>query len=347
MFRKEGFIIFILVALTMTIVGCQGPSDPVTVLNPEPTLERSSDLWTEDYCGDALSVNLIAGQNEDIGEVKVANDGEYLYVEFVAVAPWVLVETHVAVYTDFADIPQTKKGNPKVGQFAYDINSVIPLDCSWDNLYIAAHAVVEKIVDGEVVQAETAWGEGPEFPGKSWAMYFTFTVQDCCVLPPGDFQAKFYNWGPSSYWKTVLYNVPDGYIVDDGEYVGWCVEQDHYIYGGQEYTVEVYSSYDPNMPDYAVDPDWDMVNYILNHKQGTKVDVQNAIWYFVNGGTYPAPGYGRDMVDEALLYGEGYIPPAGSTVAIIVDIIYPDTLGGRSQLTIIEVDECIVDYCEI
>lgn len=346
MFRKEGFIILILAVLTMTIVGCQGPSDPVTVLNPEPTLERNSDLWTEDYCGEAISVDLIAGQNEIIGEVKVANDGEYLYVEFVAFDPWVLIETHVAVYTNFEDIPLTKKGNPKIGQFAYDIDSLIPLDCNWDKLIIAAHAVVDKIVDGVTVQSETAWGEGPEFPGKSWAMYFNFTVQDCCALPPDGFQARFYNWGPSSYWNTIFYNVPDGYIVDDGEYAGWCVDQLHYIYG-VEYTVALYSSYDTNLPDYALDDDWDMVNYILNHKQGTKVEIQDAIWYFINGGHMPGSTAGQAMVADALANGEGYVPSEGSPVAIIVDILSPEPNNKRQQLTIIEIPMCIFNECEI
>ena len=351
MFRKAGFIIIILAVLTMTIVSCSGPSDPVTISNQGPTLERNSDLWTEDYCGEALSVNLIAGQNEIIGEVKVANDGEFLYVEFVADDPWVLIETHIAVYTNFEDIPQTKKGNPKIGQFAYDIESYIDLDCGWDELIIAAHAEVEKVVDGVTVQSETAWGEGDEFPGNSWAMYFNFTVQDCCALPPAGFQAKFINWGPSGYWETILYNVPDGYIVDDGDYIGWCVEQFyHYISPGAEYTVGLYSSYDQGLPDYAQDDDWDKVNYILNHKQGSLQDIQTAIWYFINikeTPVYPAPGYARDMIDAANLYGEGYVPAEGMPFAVIVDILSPDTSGARSQLTIIEVPMCIFNECEI
>lgn len=344
MFKKAGFIIFVLVALTMTIVGCQGPSDPVTVLNPEPTLERSSDSWTEDYCGEPTSVNLIAGQNEDIGEVKVVNDGEYLYVEFVTVDPWVLVETHVAVYTDFEDIPQTKKGNPKIGQFAYDIDSVIPLDCGWDNLYIAAHAVVEKIVDDEVVQSETAWGEGPEFPGKSWAMYFNFTVQDCCpLLPPAGFSMTVVYQGaaPNSYFLTTLSNVPDGYALENTTYLGWCTDEAHTINNWTTYYPTPYSSYDPNLPVHAQDDDWDKVNYILNHKQGNKNDIQAAIWYYVNGGYYPTSDAGQAMVDDAEANGEGYIPPDGSPVAIILD------LGTSVQLTIIEIPMCIFNECEI
>jgi len=336
--------LLVVVLLGIFIAGCSTASDPVSekglLMDTEQGIERNSDVWTENYCGDALSVNLIAGQNENIGEVKVANDGEYLYVEFVTDDPWVLVETHVAVYKNFSEIPQTKSGNPKVGQFAYDIDSLIPLDCSWDTLYIAAHAVVEKIVGGVTVQTETAWGEGPEFPGKSWAMYFTYTVQDCCPLPPGGFSAVFAYPGPTSYWQVTLANVADGCVVDDGVFVGWCVDEGNYIYPGTVYHPVLYSSYDPNLPSYAQDPDWDMVNYILNHKQGTYEDVQAAIWYFVDGGNWPADPDAQAMINDALAH-EGYVPPAGAIVAIILD------LGDKVQLTIIEVPECIIDGCSI
>jgi hypothetical protein len=66
------------------------------------------------------------------------------------------------------------------------------------DLVVAAHAVVERVVDGQSVQEETAWGEGPEFPGNSWAMYLNHTVQECNEEPPfneGDFTTV-----PQSEW---------------------------------------------------------------------------------------------------------------------------------------------------
>jgi hypothetical protein len=95
-----------------------------------------------------FSVDLLAGQTQDIGDVLVWNDADTLYVKFVSTGDC-LLETHVAVATDLADIPQTKKGNPIPGQFEYsdphpcvqDYRYEIPL--TWaceDVLYIAAHA---------------------------------------------------------------------------------------------------------------------------------------------------------------------------------------------------------------
>lgn len=139
---------------------------------------------------------LWAGQNVSVGRVKVSNDADTLYVEFITEGwGWTLLETHVAVgwevEGEWVGIPLTKKGNPKVGKFPYSdphppVTSYeyqIPLDWApGTTLRIAAHAVVLDECDQH---EETAWGAalcGPrtEFtPGKkgSWATYFEYVVQ--------------------------------------------------------------------------------------------------------------------------------------------------------------------------
>ncbi|MCD4679592.1 MAG: hypothetical protein K8S00_04325 [Bacteroidales bacterium] len=77
----------------------------------------------------------------------------------------------------------TKKGNPKVGHFAYGAN--VQCNTVWSQdvdlnliggwvegstIYIAAHATV---VNG--IQTESAWGNGTPFPGNNWSMYFECT----------------------------------------------------------------------------------------------------------------------------------------------------------------------------
>lgn len=85
------------------------------------------------------------------------------------------------------------------------------------------------------------------------------------------------------------------------------------------------------MPNYLKDDDWDMVNYILNHKQGSVTDVQEAIWYFIDGGGMPSTSEGQAMVNEALMYGEGFVPGPGQVIAVICDA------GEEEQITFIEV----------
>lgn len=97
-------------------------------------------------------ITLYAGQDIEVGTVKVWNDGTTLYVKYETTGGWVMTETHLAVAEDLEDIPQTKTGNPKVGHFEYSephdppvtSYSYPPIDVSGlgDALNIAAHAVV-------------------------------------------------------------------------------------------------------------------------------------------------------------------------------------------------------------
>jgi hypothetical protein len=118
-----------------------------------------------------------------VGEVEVTNDTDSLYVTYrITESGWLLNETHLHIANESEEgIPQTKKGNPKVGQFDYSEEHVpcveeytyeIPLNGLSGEVYIAAHAAV----DGTTTH-ESAWGEGVEFnDDRNWAMYFTYTI---------------------------------------------------------------------------------------------------------------------------------------------------------------------------
>ncbi len=64
-------------------------------------------------------VPLMANKNVDIGDVLVSNDNENLYIKYALTGDWCLTETHLHVATAPASIPQTKKGNPIPGHFAF------------------------------------------------------------------------------------------------------------------------------------------------------------------------------------------------------------------------------------
>jgi hypothetical protein len=136
---------------------------------------------------DPVWKTLYAGKDINVGGVRIWNDADNLYVMYSTLGTgWEITETHLAVNTSIADIPQTKTGNPKVGHFPYQMTHdppverytyTIPLEwAAGTKLYIAAHAVVQN-----GCQEETAWAdcEGPTavFPGRNWATYVTYTVQ--------------------------------------------------------------------------------------------------------------------------------------------------------------------------
>jgi hypothetical protein len=104
---------------------------------------------------------IAGGGNPDsamnVGEVQLWNDADNLYVTYVTTGGWCIIETHLHVAGDVANIPQ-KNGNPIPGKFdyksAYDLEPcvdetapyVVPLASGWkldgEILTIGAHAVV-------------------------------------------------------------------------------------------------------------------------------------------------------------------------------------------------------------
>lgn len=156
-------------------------------------------------------------------------------------------------------------------------------------------------------------------------------------LPKEKVNVSMTNWAPNSYFWTTLKDVPNGYDVSNGQYPAWCSEQGVYFYPGVWYEAMLYSSYDPNLQSKCsdcYDPDWDKVNYIINHRHwnATREDVQKAIWYFIDHGIYPNDTEAKAMVDDALANGSGFRPIIGQYFSIIVDI------NDTTQLTFFEID---------
>jgi len=122
----------------------------------------------------AFSGTLWAGKNENAGIFNILPTGTGLMITILPQNGWKITESHVAVHTSPANIPQNKKGNPIPGHFTWGQTSApittphlytIPfseieegLSPGTHTLYIAIHAVVVE-TDG-IIQEETAWG-GP------------------------------------------------------------------------------------------------------------------------------------------------------------------------------------------
>lgn len=171
--------------------GCSETPNPTGVTIPERG--QLSTLEVENSCGVVLQDTLFAGQFINVGMITVSNNQEVLGVEIEITEPgWAMTETHVAIEDTFEDLPMTGSGNPQVGHFefsdtfdqpttswAYVINLAEYGYAPGIPLYIAVQAEVSLYVDGVPVQNETAWGDGEDFPGNSWATYCTFSVQNC------------------------------------------------------------------------------------------------------------------------------------------------------------------------
>jgi hypothetical protein len=164
-----------------------------------------------------------------------------------------------------------------------------------------------------------------------------------CHVPPPTFwltnvirQVVTANF-PDSFMLTEIRDMPRGYTVSNGVYVGWCVDYKGLITPGNINQAEMYYSYG-DLPPYLQHPNWDLVNYLINHKQGNSVDVQYAIWYFIGGPVapedhafYPPKAPALAMIIDATLHGEGFVPAPGQVSAVI---LVPEE---QRQINIIEV----------
>lgn len=149
-------------------------------------------------------------------------------------------------------------------------------------------------------------------------------------LPTGPVMDMLGYPGSASRFEISFPELPAGYAIDStAAYPGWCVDKKHDIEKNTRHSVELHSSYDPDMPAFARRIDWNRINYILNHKEGEWTEVQNAIWHLTDGEDCHS-AKAESMVRNALEKGADFIPSGGEVMALICDA------GRHKQLTIIE-----------
>jgi len=138
---------------------------------------------------DPFVTDMVAGGgNEasaiDVGDVRIWNDTDYLYVDYVLgddQPDWCITQIHLKVATSLEGIPQTKKGNPIPGKFDYisdyectrDPEPIkVPLEWGPETeLFIAAHAVVSTPVECEATGIVYGTERGDGTVGSGGVIY--------------------------------------------------------------------------------------------------------------------------------------------------------------------------------
>ncbi len=258
-----------------------------------------------------LVVELLAGQDIEVGTVTVTNDDEKICVtyelnDWALDEGWLIYETHLAIAKDFDDIPTNRPGNPIPGQFPYGDDELdglpywqvcipfdeLDVDCG-DEVYIAAHAVVN-IID--------CLPEEVNFNIRDWANPNTFRI-----------------------------------IVDEIEYdgLGWCADAGTRIESGTSvfYDGNVYvsTSLPEDTPWCVADRPWGSINWILNnwYPDYSSGDAQIAMWSLIHDYDFNQYGstnfYGltwnQTNVDELLDLAEGqddFEPEPEDLVAVVL-----------------------------
>lgn len=176
----------VLFVAAITVISCTKSTNLNSVSVP-PTKMAVETPPPPSIC-DSTGVNLIAGQYINVGNVIVKNNSDTLYVTYVTTGDWKISEIHLYVGPE-SELPANKKGNPQVGHFPtqdnfYPMVTSVTYKFLLENLddcfYVAAHAVVKKVVDGQTLDSQTAWGDGLRIIDKgNWAMYFEYCPGVC------------------------------------------------------------------------------------------------------------------------------------------------------------------------
>jgi hypothetical protein len=151
--------------------------------------------------------------------------------------------------------------------------------------------------------------------------------------------------GTYSTLDITLSGVPSGFDVQNGTYIGWCIEANLADDPADDSAQFLMDSTDPggffSPCENYVDIPWDRVNYLLNNKNGDKMDIQLALWAVAEtnyDGRQLTP-LAQAMYDDAVANGDGFLPQPGQTV--VVAVCADGLSGGRDpdgiQDTIIEV----------
>ena len=165
--------------------------------------------------------------------------------------------------------------------------------------------------------------------------------------PTGDLLAYAdFTYGTESYFDVVLSGIPSGYYVWDGNWAGWCAMKGT---GYSDTYVKLWNTYDDDIP-WPVEEEkkanWSYVNYIINNKHpaASRMDIQNAIWKFIDGGYTGSDPQTLSMINGALANGEDFMPGTGQILAVFLRPIYEDGEPRDVQYTFIEMPLDCPDY---
>lgn len=142
-----------------------------------------------EICGESVSISLLAGQDEPVGEVEISNDETRLAIAYTLAEGWKLESTKVQLATSVEGFPRTSSGNPIPGLFSQQTHHqggttfthVLPLPElepeGQPRLLVAAYAAVVHSTSG---RTEGAWSHGQRFTERgNWATFTEYPLQTC------------------------------------------------------------------------------------------------------------------------------------------------------------------------
>ncbi len=205
-------------------------------------------------CGTVSTGNLIAGQKIDIGSVSIYNTADSLFIDLSTTGNWWIQSANVYVGL-LANMPQTPNGNPKVGQFPYQksldpkkkvLRFGIPLAGLPSCFIVAVHVEARKVINGQLVQSETAWGQGLSLPGPNWAMGANYCLQTCVSCEYSTIATTLVAEEKQICGQILMTNDSDSLFVTYNMFAGWSLRKIQ-LYAGAYNSMPIDGSGNPNV----------------------------------------------------------------------------------------------------
>lgn len=300
--RKHFYLLFtVAITVSLFFTACNKETDYFADAVPSISAEALANIVLQpaNSCGGTVISNLIAGKdfNIPVGKVEVTQNGQYLNVKYEITAPsWFITETHFGIYLNWEDIDGYPL-NPQIGGFdfnkddhnyvksytlpAIDLTNYLNTENDFE-LAIIAHATV-------VTTNECSCPDGTELPD----------VVTMVIHYPN----------AESYFGITISN--DGIL--NGNFDGWCADDDQLIYREISYQANVISSLGGDLTSVVNRPENIFkINYLLNQDLSayTLGEIQMAIWMLLEeeGGVHDPGGLGpwtQANVDAILAMTDG------------------------------------------
>ncbi len=177
--KKTLFIVPLLILAAIFYYGCQ---EKVDITDPG----SGSKLYNGGTCV-PQSKDLLAGKSQSpVGSVTISNDETTIYILFETTSPWLLTETHVDISVD----EHSGKGSPGLYNqndhlvFSNDVSAryEIPIDETWDCIYILPHSAVYNPVTEVYETAMSGDFHAPR--GAAWYNEWYYCICDGPPPPP-------------------------------------------------------------------------------------------------------------------------------------------------------------------
>ncbi len=317
---------FLLVLFVICMSACKKEESLNTMVDSE-TGQRISEELTEPVPAgqtelpdiqqllvEPVVIPLMAGQNIEVGTVTVANTEDKITVIYETFDGWSITETHLDIAVDYSGLATNKSGNPVPGKFDYQtshpdaLNEVTYEVDSIDwmagmELYIATHAVVTSQQG-----TETAWAGDLEFPGRNWATYFTYVIQEPDNNPQGSLQ-----FSKPVYFTEELGRSNKNLVIIEVERVGGATGTISAVYSIVGGTATNFDD-DPDNADYTIESS----EGVLEFADGETLKTISIVILDDNDYEFPNETILLDLRESCCL---------GSQVSTVVDITDDDELN--------------------